>query len=96
MKKSVNLSELIRRIQFLNTKTDPTQDELEELDFYLAVIDTVNESLLPGCISNLVPISFDICSVEKAKTYAINIGLHIAEGGSGTVYLSWANTQLHK
>lgn len=94
MNSSVNIAELIRRIQFLTNKKNPTYEESEELDFYIAVADTISKIFVPGCISNLVPISFNICSVEKAKTYAINIGLHICEAGSGKIYLSWANNQL--
>ena len=85
-----SLAEIIRRIQELTNLKDPTPEQVEELDFYVSLKNTLNEIFTPGNIGNLMPIYFSICKFEKAQKFAKSIGLFLTEGGSGTVYLSWS------
>lgn len=87
---NMSLAELIRHIQALTNLKDPTPEQVEELDFYMSLKDTLNQIFVPGEISNLMPISFTTCSLERAKELANSIGLKVVESGSGTIYVSWS------
>lgn len=90
MPNTKTLAEIIRRIQALTNTKQPTPEEIEELDFYISLKDTLNQIFVPGEISNLMPISFTTCPLEKAKELANSIGLKVVKGGSGTIYASWS------
>ena len=95
MKTYANLAELIRHIQSL--KFVPESDSLEEanaleeFDFYRSVFSVAIEAIDSQIYDNLIPISFTICSIDKAAELAKSIGMHIVEGGSGTVYLDFGH-----
>ena len=86
----MSLAELIRRTQSLTNKKNISEEELEELDFYVSLKNTLIQIFTPGNIGNLIPISFTTCSLELAKELANSLGLKVVEGGSGTLYLSWS------
>jgi len=86
----VDLADLFRHINSLNIAPKGCLEEEMELDFYKTVFLTFTESLVPDTFSNLIPIEFKICSIEKAKEFASSIGMNIVEGGSGRTYLSYS------
>ena len=90
MPNTKSLAEIIRRIQELTNLKNPTDEQLEELDFYMSLKNTLNEIFTPGTIGNLMPIHFSICKLEKAQEFAKSIGLFVTEGGSKTIYVSWS------
>ncbi len=81
----IDLAQLLRHINSLKNEPKGIEEEME-LDFYKTVSTTFFNNI--GSYSNLIPIDFEICTIEKAKEFALAIGLHIVEGGSGTTYLS--------
>ena len=87
---NMSLAELIRRIQALTNSKEPTTEQVEELDFYVSLKDTLNQVFIPGNVGNIMPIYFTTCPLERAKELASSIGLKIVECGSGTNYLSWS------
>jgi len=83
-----SLPEFIRTIQQLNSPKN--DNEAEDYDFYKAVLQVIQDAITPGNIETLVPINLGICSLERANKIAKSYGLHVVEGGSGTMYLSWS------
>lgn len=90
MPNTKNLAEIIRRIQELTNLKNPTDEQLEELDFYVSLKNTLNEIFTPGNVGNLMPIHFSICKLEKAQEFAKSIGLFVTDSGSNTIYVSWS------
>lgn len=86
----LDLSELFRTIKLslADSSKSPEQKE-QELDFYKTVFSTFLSYLNSGYCS-IIPISFKVCPIEKAKEYALPLGMHIVEGSSGTQYLSYS------
>lgn len=80
-KAEIDLARLFREIQHLNLKqvTDDPEKEMK-LDFYKSVFSTFLENLDPSCFQALIPISFEVCPIDKAQKYALPLGLHVVEG----------------
>jgi len=86
----VDLAQLFRYIQGLClAPVGGFPDVEEELDFYKTVFSTFLESLTRDSSSNVIPIKFEICPIEKAKELALSIGLHILEGKEDTIWLCY-------
>lgn len=85
-----NLAEFIRHIQSLSNSTSYTPEQIEEFEFYLTLNSILSQVLVPGFIETIVPLPLKRCSFERAKELAKPLSLHLVEGGSGTVYLSWS------
>ncbi len=89
-KAEIDLAQLFRKIQHLNLKhvTDDPDKEMK-LDFYKSVFSTFLENLDPYCFQTIIPISFEVCPIDKAQEYALSLGLHVVEGKSQN-YLSFS------
>ena len=86
----VDLSESFREIMLsVSNSSKSPEERKEELDFYRSVFETFLSELGPS-YSSLIPIRFEVCPLEKAKQYALSLGMHIVEGSSGRHYLDFA------
>lgn len=85
-----NLAELIQHIQSLSNSSSFTPEQIEEFEFYLTLNSILSQILVPGFIETIVPLPLKRCSLKRAKELAKPLGLHIVEGVSGTVYVSWS------
>ena len=90
MNAQINLAGLVRHTQKLANSTQLTPAQIEEFEFYIELSRVLTQVLTPGFIQNLVPITLKRCSIEKAQELAKPLGLHVAEGSSGTIYLGWS------
>ena len=82
--KKFTVAEFARHIQHLSTLPTPTGEEKMELRFYLEVLQKTTSTK----IGNLVPISS--YPIENAQRWAALLDMHVVEGGSGGLYLSWS------
>ena len=90
MNAKINFAEFIRHIQTLSNSRSFTPEQLEEFEFHLALHSVSSQVLVPGFTETIVPLYLKRCSLERAKELVKPLGLHLVEGGSGTVYLSWS------
>lgn len=90
----VNISKIFRYIQILSSSSD--ESDKEELNFYLSILKCFESSLTTSAYCSIEPLCLNGCSLEKAKSLATPLGLHIAEGGSGALYLSWSKSILEE
>ena len=79
MDQSMDFGKLIDRIWTLTNKSEFTSENIEELDFYNTVFSIVKRLLTSNISCNQFPISFNICSMEKAQIYAQKLGITISE-----------------
>lgn len=88
----VNISKIFRYIQILSSSSD--ESDKEELNFYLSIFKCFESSLTPNVYCSIEPLYLKGCPLEKAQSLAVPLGLHIAEGGSGALYLGWSKSIL--
>ena len=82
----LTVADLARKMCRLKAIPFPTEAEENELKFYFQVLQKLIEN---DGVNNLVPLEVSF-SVEDATEWAIPLGMHVVQGGSGTIYLSWA------
>ena len=83
------LSELFSRIQFIALTPNNAERKME-LDFYRVTLTSLVNNIPPISYSSLAYIELDnICSIDKAKEYAVSLGRHIVEGREHT-YISFS------
>lgn len=87
---NATFADLIRRIQSLTLDHNKTPAEAQELEFYKEIYKILGETFEPKFIDTLVSINLRELSFSKASSLARSLGLHIVQGGSGTVYLGWS------
>ena len=90
MKANANLADFVRHVQTLSNSTEFTPEQIEEFEFYLTLNSILSQVLVPGFVETIVPLTLKRCSFEKTQKLAKPLGLHLVEGGSGTIYLSWS------
>lgn len=81
---TITVAEFARKIQQLSNLPSPTEKEKMELRFYSEIIQRISEI----DIENIVPLA-GTYSVENAQQWAKSLGMHVVEGGSNKIYLSW-------
>ena len=83
------ISDIMRRISMLNTLKNPTEKEMEELEFYKVLMRVIIAIFRSKNYMTMTPIKLSNCSVTSAKEFAESLGLHIVES-KDSLYLSFA------
>lgn len=83
--KKLTVAEFTRKMQQMVQKRPLGEEEEIELRFYFEVVQKIAEI----DIETLVPLS-GAYPMKNAQKWANSLGMHVVEGGSGTVYLSWS------
>lgn len=83
------ISDIMRRISLLNTLKDPTEKEVEELDFYKTIMQAIIVIFRTKTYITLIPIKLSSCSIATAKELAKQLDLQIVES-KDSLYLSIA------
>ena len=81
----ITVAEFARRIQRLTSIQNPTTEEENELKFYSEVL----KKMVEIDVENLVPIDIT-CTLSDAQKWALPLGMHVVNGQSGIIYLSWS------
>lgn len=88
---TMTLPQIFRRIHSLRREAlEGSREAKEEVDFYLSVFQSFHNSLKTKANMSMEEITLKVCPLDKAQVLAKSLGLHIAEGGSGALYLSWS------
>ena len=87
---NATFADLIRHIQFLAQNPNKTSLEAKELEFYKSIYEILGQTFEPKFIENIVSIKLKGLSFEKANSLARSLGLHLVQGNSGTLYISWS------
>jgi len=88
---NITLPEAFRKIHALRLAAlEGNSDAEEELDFYLNVFKSFQNSLQTKAYITIEEITLKDCPLPKAQSLATSLGLNISKGGSGTLYLSWS------
>ena len=77
------MSDLMRRISFLNALKNPSQDEAEELEFYKAVMIVIINIFRSKNYCTMAPKKLQNCSDESARKHSKTLGLQIKENKTG-------------
>lgn len=83
------ISDIMRRISLLNTLKNPTEKEVEELDFYKTIMRAIIVIFRSKTYITLIPIKLSSCSITTAKELAKQFSLQIVES-KDCLYLSIA------
>ena len=83
-KATLSVADFARKIQHLVQKGPLCEEEEMELRFYFEVVQKIAEI----DVQNLVPL-VGAYPMENAQKWAMSLGMHVVEGGSGTTWLSW-------
>lgn len=80
----LSVADFARKIQHLVHQRPLGEEEEMELRFYFEVVQKIAEI----DVENIVPLA-GAYPMEKAQNWAMSLGMHVVQGGSGKVYLSW-------
>ena len=90
MKKTITIPQLFRRIQKLKRLTPQTEETIQALEFYEQVSKKLLSLFGDDYTCSQEPINLKKCPLAKAKELALELGMHVIDGSSGTVYLCWS------